>query len=147
MDRGLYIAASGMLAELTRQDQIANDLANASTPGYKADRSAQASFGELMLANRSNGQTVGPLSLGAHIAEIRTDVAPTALRQTDEPTRPQPPRTRTVLPDISMYFGGGVGGRSVRRGHHGMGPSWRHRKRRAGIGGADAAARPRRKRM
>jgi hypothetical protein len=27
MDRGLYIAASGMLAEQIRQDQIANDLA------------------------------------------------------------------------------------------------------------------------
>src|ERR671932_596342 len=38
MDRGLYIAASGMLAESIRQDQLANDLANASTPGYKADR-------------------------------------------------------------------------------------------------------------
>jgi flagellar basal-body rod protein FlgG len=36
MDRGLYLAASGMLAEQIRQDQIANDLANASTAGYKA---------------------------------------------------------------------------------------------------------------
>ena len=35
MERGLYVAASGMLAELARQDQIANDLANASTPGYR----------------------------------------------------------------------------------------------------------------
>ena len=29
-----------MLAQRVRQDQIANDLANASTPGYKADRAA-----------------------------------------------------------------------------------------------------------
>jgi flagellin len=28
MERGLYIAASGMLAEQVRQDQIANDLAS-----------------------------------------------------------------------------------------------------------------------
>ena len=41
MERGLYIAATGMVAEQVRQDQIANDLANASTPGYKADRSSQ----------------------------------------------------------------------------------------------------------
>ena len=34
----------------SRQDQIANDLANASTPGYKADRSAQASFGDAAAA-------------------------------------------------------------------------------------------------
>jgi flagellar basal-body rod protein FlgF len=32
MDRGLYIAASGMLAEQIRQQQIASDLAKASTP-------------------------------------------------------------------------------------------------------------------
>ena len=51
MDRGLYIAASGMLAEQIRQDQIANDLANASTPGYKADRTSQRSFNDLLLAN------------------------------------------------------------------------------------------------
>ena len=31
MERGLDIAASGMLAEQVRQDQVANDLANAST--------------------------------------------------------------------------------------------------------------------
>jgi flagellar basal-body rod protein FlgG len=85
MDRGLYIAASGMLAEQVRQDQIANDLANASTPGYKADRSAQSSFGELLLANRSSGQQVGTLALGSQIAEIRTDMTPAAHKQTDEP--------------------------------------------------------------
>jgi len=45
MERGLYIAASGMLAEQVRQDQIANDLANAATPGYRADRTSQAGFG------------------------------------------------------------------------------------------------------
>ena len=59
MDRGLYIAASGMLAEQVRQDQIANDLANASTPGYKADRTSQRSFGELLLANSVTGATIG----------------------------------------------------------------------------------------
>ncbi|MEA2467721.1 MAG: flagellar basal-body rod protein FlgF, partial [Thermoleophilaceae bacterium] len=46
MERGLYIAASGMLSEMVRQDQIANDLANASTPGYKSDRATQRSFGD-----------------------------------------------------------------------------------------------------
>src|SRR5688572_28335096 len=48
MDRGLYLAASGMLAEQIRQDQIANDLANASTAGYKAERTTQQSFGEML---------------------------------------------------------------------------------------------------
>jgi flagellar basal-body rod protein FlgF len=85
MERGLYIAASGMLAELRRQDQIANDLANAATPGYKSDRSTQQSFGELLLANNRTGQTVGALGLGVQIDETTTDWTPQPLRQTDEP--------------------------------------------------------------
>jgi flagellar basal-body rod protein FlgF len=85
MDRGLYIAASGMLAEQVRQDQIANDLANASTPGYKSDRSAQTSFGELLLANSESGRQIGSLALGAQIAEIKTDLTPAALKETGEP--------------------------------------------------------------
>jgi flagellar basal-body rod protein FlgF len=85
MERGLYIAASGMLAELIRQDQIANDLANASTPGYKPDRSAQGSFGDLLLANSASGAVVGPIGLGAQIQETVTDMTQGGLRQTDEP--------------------------------------------------------------
>jgi flagellar basal-body rod protein FlgG len=74
-----------MLAEQVRQDQIANDLANASTPGYKPDRSAQASFGDLLLANSATGATIGPLSLGTMIAEIRTDLSQGPLAQTGNP--------------------------------------------------------------
>ncbi|MCD6727146.1 MAG: flagellar hook-basal body complex protein, partial [Solirubrobacteraceae bacterium] len=85
MDRGLYIAASGMVAEMARQDTLANDLANASTPGYKSDRVAQASFGELLLADRSSGAAVGPLGLGAEIRLQVTDLSPAAVRDTGEP--------------------------------------------------------------
>jgi flagellar basal-body rod protein FlgG len=85
MERGLYIAASGMLAEMTRQDQIANDLANASTPGYKADRSTQQSFGELLLHNTRSGEQVGALGLGVATNRVVTDLSPGATRQTDEP--------------------------------------------------------------
>jgi flagellar basal-body rod protein FlgF len=85
MERGLYIAASGMLAELVRQDQLANDLANASTPGYKADRASQASFGELLLENSASGQSIGPLGLGVHIAALKTDFSQGPIKQTGEP--------------------------------------------------------------
>ena len=85
MERGLYIAASGMLAEMARQDQLANDLANASTPGYKADRVSQRSFGDLMLSNSSDGSTVGPLGQGAAIDKQQTDLRPQALRDTGQP--------------------------------------------------------------
>ena len=85
MDRGLYLAASGMLAEQVRQDQLANDLANASTPGYKADRTAQRSFGDILLANRETGQQIGPLGLGVTADRTVTDWAPAPIEQTDQP--------------------------------------------------------------
>ena len=84
MDSGLYIAAQGMLAEQVRQDQLANDLANASTPGYKSDRATQQSFGSLLLQNTATGQTVGAISTGTRIDKITTDLSPTALQQTGQ---------------------------------------------------------------
>ena len=85
MERGLYIAATGMIAEMVRQDQIANDLANASTPGYKSDRSSQSSFGELLLSNTVSGAPIGGLGMGAQIDQIVTDATPAPLRETGEP--------------------------------------------------------------
>jgi flagellar basal-body rod protein FlgG len=85
MERGLYIAASGMLTEQVRQDLIAHDLANASTAGYKADRVTTQSFGEMLLQDSSSGASIGSLGLGAQIASQTTDVSPGALRTTDEP--------------------------------------------------------------
>jgi flagellar basal-body rod protein FlgG len=85
MERGLYIAASGMLTELRRQDQIANDLSNAATAGYKSDRSTQQSFGDMLLANGKTGQTIGALGLGVQVDQTYTDWTPQPLRQTSEP--------------------------------------------------------------
>jgi flagellar basal-body rod protein FlgF len=85
MERGLYIAASGMLAEQVRQDQLANDLANASTPGYKADNSEQASFSDLLLWNSSTGAPVGSLSMGSRITKVVTDLSQGPLQSTGNP--------------------------------------------------------------
>src|SRR5919204_95671 len=85
MDRGLYIAASGMLAEQIRQDQIANDLANASTPGYKADRTAQRTFGALLLQSSATGAVVGSQSTAVQVDRIVTDFTPKPARDTGEP--------------------------------------------------------------
>ncbi|MBI5104237.1 MAG: flagellar hook-basal body protein [Solirubrobacterales bacterium] len=74
-----------MLTEMVRQDQISNDLANAATPGYKADRAAQQSFGSMLLANSATGQSIGSLGAGPRIAEQVTDLTPEALRTTNEP--------------------------------------------------------------
>src|ERR1041384_2500835 len=72
MDRGLYIAASGMVAEQVRQDLIANDLANASTPGYKADRMAVASFGRLPLANGGESPPLDGALRGEGFLSVQT---------------------------------------------------------------------------
>lgn len=74
-----------MLAELARQDQIANDLANATTPGYKTDEVSQESFGEILLANRRSGQVVGSLGVGPVVVATETNLTQEALRETGEP--------------------------------------------------------------
>ena len=85
MDTGLYIAASGMLAQQVRQDQLANDLSNASTPGYKTDSSVQQSFGSLLLSNTSTDQPIGAINTGVRLGAPVTDLTPTTLHSTGRP--------------------------------------------------------------
>lgn len=85
MDVGLYIAASGMLTEQVRQDQLANDLSNASTPGYKTDTSPQQSFGAMLLQNTGTGQTIGSIQTGVKLGTPVTNLTPQPLQQTGQP--------------------------------------------------------------
>ena len=74
-----------MLAEQLRQDQIANDLSNSSTSGYKAERTTQQSFGKLLLTNSVTGATVGSQSTGVQVTGTVTDWTPAPLKDTGEP--------------------------------------------------------------
>jgi flagellar basal-body rod protein FlgF len=85
MDLGLYIAASGMVAEQTRQDQLTNDLANASTPGYKPEETPQRSFGEMLLSNTATGQPIGSIATGVQLGKAVTNMTPAATQETGEP--------------------------------------------------------------
>ena len=85
MDVGLFVAASGMVAEQTRQEQLANDLANASTPGYKPDAAPQRNFGEVLLANTEGGAGVGRLDQGVALGATYTDMTPGPIQETGEP--------------------------------------------------------------
>ncbi len=85
MDLGLYIAASGMVAEQVRQDQLSNDLANASTPGYKPDESSQHSFGDVLLANSEGGPSIGAVDEGVALGKTYTDMTQGSLQETGEP--------------------------------------------------------------
>ena len=85
MDRGLNIASAGMLAEQVQEDQISNDLANASTPGYKAASSEQQSFGSLLLQNTATGQSVGSIDVGVEVNKSKTDLSQGPMEQTGRP--------------------------------------------------------------
>jgi flagellar basal-body rod protein FlgF len=85
MDLGLYIAASGMVAEQVRQDQLANDLANASTPGFKPDESTQRSFGNVLLANTEGGGAVGSVNEGVALGKSYTNMTQASMQETGEP--------------------------------------------------------------
>ena len=50
--RGLYTAASGMMAQQLNMDTISNNLANVNTTGFKKGR---VNFQDLMYANLNEG--------------------------------------------------------------------------------------------
>ena len=86
MIRGLYIAATGMLAESTRQDVIANNLANVTTSGFKRSESSTRPFSEMLVTAGAPGTPqVGTLAMGAEIAGIATMATQGPVRATGNP--------------------------------------------------------------
>lgn len=71
--RGMYIAATGLLAESARQDVIANNLANATTTGFKRSESTATPFTEMLLHNMGmpGSPEVGTLEMGAQVDGIK----------------------------------------------------------------------------
>ncbi len=69
MIRGLYIAATGLLAESRRQDVVANNLANATTTGFKRSETTAAPFQEVLLTSMGTPgrPTIGKLEMGAQV--------------------------------------------------------------------------------
>jgi len=85
MDLGLYISASGMVAEQARQDQLSNDLANASTPGYKPDESTQSNFGSVLLSNTMSGQSIGSIATEVRSGATYTNLTAAPVHETGRP--------------------------------------------------------------
>lgn len=76
MIRGFYTSAAGMISQQRRQEMLTNNLANANTPGYKADSASFRAFPNLLIKaigvdNRPLGKShfVGELSTGAYLQE------------------------------------------------------------------------------
>lgn len=74
MIRGLYTAASGMVAEAMRTDVISNNLANANTAGFKKDVALTKDFASILISRVNDGptQNVGSLGLGTVVDEVAT---------------------------------------------------------------------------
>ncbi|NMA54329.1 MAG: flagellar hook-basal body protein [Firmicutes bacterium] len=81
MIRGLYTSGAGMVAQQTRLDVAANNLANASTAGYRADAAVTAALPSMfihrfhdavakMSFSSSRPQPVGYLGTGTAVAEV-----------------------------------------------------------------------------
>ncbi len=91
MLRGLYIAASGMLAQQVRHESIANNLANADTTGYKADEAVfRTALNGAIWRHRDPQKgaptpQVGKLCFGAEVDEVVTDLRPGAIAPTGRP--------------------------------------------------------------
>lgn len=94
MIRGLYNAASGMDVQQAKVDVISNNLANATTPGYKKESVQSKSFPEMLLVQQSGTEqkgslplpvlpkVVGTMGTGAMVGEIITRHDQGALQET-----------------------------------------------------------------
>ncbi|MGO4890228.1 flagellar hook-basal body protein [Anaerobacillus sp. MEB173] len=75
MLRGLYTSAAGMISQQRRQEMLTNNLANANTPGFKADQTTLRSFPNMLINEMSNAKKlpgsnpIGSLSTGVYMQE------------------------------------------------------------------------------
>lgn len=99
MIRGWYIGSSGMNAQQTRLDAIANNLANADTTGFKRDIAVSKSFPELLMRRMNDdgvyetpfgsadvAPIVGKIGLGVETNELYTDFEQGSFKQTSTHT-------------------------------------------------------------
>jgi len=88
MIRGLYSAASGMVAIEQRQSAISNNIANASTPGFKRQAPVQLGFYEVFTDSPRRpyyfNQDSAPGG-GTKFVETYTDTTLGMMRSTDNP--------------------------------------------------------------
>ena len=88
MVRGLYTAYTGMINQQKRMDTVTNNLANASTTGYKREGVTSKSFKEVLgvkikdLSVPYLNEGIGYMSLGVKIGENYTDYSQGAFKET-----------------------------------------------------------------
>lgn len=90
MFKGFYTAASGMLAQQRKTEMLSNNMANSTTPGFKADQSSMRAFPELLQQSvRKNAggavekAQIGYLATGVYMQEAIPKFTQGDLNQTD----------------------------------------------------------------
>lgn len=90
MLRGLYTAYTGMLNEQHRMDTLTNNLANASTVGFKKEGATSQAFDSILTVKvkdqsvgTKNVERMGRNNPGVHIGENYTDFTQGSFRITD----------------------------------------------------------------
>jgi flagellar basal-body rod protein FlgF len=89
MLRGLYTAASGMLAQQRRHDTVTNNIANLNTPGFKEMNAVNRAFPDMLISaiggpDPADGK-LGKLSLGVFAEENLMRMGQGDLQETSRP--------------------------------------------------------------
>ncbi|WP_442596831.1 flagellar hook-basal body protein [Neobacillus sp. D3-1R] len=116
MFRGFYTVASGMLSQQRRTEMLTNNMANANTPGFKADQSAMRAFPEMLLQrldhtsiptekplNLPFNKEVGRLNTGVYMQEAIPQFVQGALQSTENKTDVSLVNTN-LTKDQSVFF-------------------------------------------
>lgn len=88
MVKGLYTAYTGMINEQHRMDVLTNNLANASTVGFKKEGATSQAFDEVLALKIKDTtehgmiKPLGGISMGVKIGENYTDYSQGSLRET-----------------------------------------------------------------
>lgn len=91
MIRGLYTSAVGMMTQMNKMDVVTNNIANASTTGFKKDIAVTQSFSEELVKRLDDPKyelikhdnQVGKMSMGVFVSSVHTDFSGGAAEKTD----------------------------------------------------------------
>src|SRR5579859_5498520 len=88
MIRGLYTTAAGLATATLRLGVVSNNVANASSPGYKQDRlpdEAGKTLDLMKFAVDAAGRPVGNIALGPQVGVSQLDLTPGPMQETSNP--------------------------------------------------------------
>jgi len=90
MLRGLYTAATAMMAYSRRMDVVTNNLVNVETAGFKQDTMTTRSFPDVLLSRLKDPsiyqyKQVGPHNYGMHVDQVYTSFATGPFEETGAP--------------------------------------------------------------